>query len=143
MVKDKIVKIKNNNYYYQSDGKRSAAKNIQMQIGDKYYYFNSKSQVNFYTNFLYVGNRIYFFDSNGKSVSGWIVCTSNLVANFVDEVNGLYAGKTLLTLDDLCNRQDIRDTLETIIVPRIIKLDVRQEYLLKKLSDQGVNLIYM
>ena len=76
-------------------------------------------------------------------MSGWIVCTSNLVANFVDEVNGLCAGKTLLTLDDLCNRQDIRDTLETIIVPRIIKLDVRQEYLLKKLSDQGVNLIYM
>lgn len=66
------------------------------------------------------------------------------MANFTDEINGLYAGKTLLTFDTFYNNLNIRKNLETIIVPDVVKLvDARQEYLLKKLSDQGVNLIYI
>ena len=143
MVKNKIIKIKNYSYYYQSNGKRSTAKNIQKQIGTKYYYFNSKSQVSFYKGFVTIDNKKYFFDSSGKSVSGWVICPVGLAGWFVDEINGLYAAHTYTPFDNLCKNADIRKDLKKVTVPKAVKLDYGQEYGLNKLSEQGVTVVYI
>lgn len=143
MVKNKIVKIKGYNYYYQPNGKRCAEKNIQKQIGTKYYYLNSKSQVNFYKGFVTIDNKKYFFNSSGKSVSGWIVCPVGLAGWFVDEINGLYAVHTYIDFHDLCKNAEIRNSLEKITVPKIINLDISQEYLLNKFHNEGIDIDYV
>lgn len=143
MVKNKIVKIKGYNYYYQPNGKRCAEKNIQKQIGTKYYYLNSKSQVNFYKGFVTIDNKKYFFNSSGKSVSGWIVCPVGLAGWFVDEINGLYAVHTYIDFHDLCKNVEIRNSLEKITVPKIINLDISQEYLLNKFHNEGIDIDYV
>ena len=129
-------------YYYYFD-KRCAEKNIQKQIGTKYYYLNSKSQVNFYKGFVTIDNKKYFFDSSGKSISGWIVCPVGLAGWFVDEINGLYAVHTYIDFHDLCKNTEIRNSLEKITVPKIINLDISQEYLLNKLHNEGIDIDYI
>lgn len=118
-------------------------KNIQKQIGTKYYYFNSKSQVSFYKGFVTIDNKKYFFDSSGKSVSGWVICPVGLAGWFVDEINGLYAAHTYTPFDNLCKNADIRKDLKKVTVPKAVKLDYGQEYGLNKLSEQGVTVVYI
>ena len=143
MIKNKIIKIKNASYYYRPNGKRSAVKNNQMQIGTKYYYFNSKSQVSFYEGFVTIDKKKYFFDSSGKSVSGWVICPVGLAGNFNENVNGMYAANSYVPFKDLSKNEDIRKDLTLITVPKIVKLDFSQEYLLNKLSEQGVAINYI
>ena len=76
-------------------------------------------------------------------VSGWIVCPVGLAGWFVDEINGLYAVHTYIDFHDLCKNAEIRNSLEKITVPKIINLDISQEYLLNKLHNEGIDIDYV
>lgn len=66
MAKNRIIR----NYYFISDGRRYTGKNKYARVGNKYYWFNSKSQASIKRGWANVGNYRMYLSTKGVPYTG-------------------------------------------------------------------------